>query len=424
NEMLYGVGLTVYDWMAGRYRFNKTGLLSGKTVRKLLPNIQPRGLKGGVRYYDGQFDDARLAVNLAQTCAEQGGVILNYTKVVGLLKDAAGQVNGVTAQDLESGEIYKLKAKTVINATGVFVNDILRMNAPAQQPLVRPSQGVHVVLDRSFLPGADALMIPKTPDGRVLFAVPWHGHLLVGTTDTPLNESSLEPTPLASEVDFILETAGEYLVRKPTRTDVRSVFAGLRPLAAPTKNTNSTKEISRSHKLMVADSGLITITGGKWTTYRKMAEETVDEAIRVGNLPNTACPTAGLKIHGYISKGTPDNYLNIYGSDAALIQELINYDPALGQPLHPGFPNVPAEVVWAVRHEMARTVEDVLARRLRILFLDARAAIQMAPRVAAIMATELNYDAAWQQQQLETFISLANNYLLQPYIPITPLSTT
>ena len=424
NELLYGVGLTVYDWMAGRYRLHKTSLLPAKTVRKLLPNIQPKGLKGGVRYYDGQFDDARLAINLAQTCAEQGGVVLNYAKVVDLLKDDAGKINGVQAQDLESGAEYQLRAKAVINATGVFVNNILQMNTPAQQPLVRPSQGVHVVLDSSFLPGKDALMIPKTPDGRVLFAVPWQRHLLVGTTDTPINESSLEPTALAAEIDFILETAGQYLVRKPTRADVLSVFAGLRPLAAPTKNTGSTKEISRSHKLIVAPSGLITITGGKWTTYRKMAEETVDEAIRVGNLLPAPCSTAALKIHGYVKQVNPDNYLNIYGSDAAFIQELINYDPALGQTLHAGFPNVRAEVVWAVRHEMARTVEDVLARRMRILFLDARSAIKMAPQVAAIMAAELNYDEVWQQKQLEDFISLANNYLLEPYKPIKPVSTT
>ncbi|KAA5549311.1 glycerol-3-phosphate dehydrogenase/oxidase [Adhaeribacter rhizoryzae] len=424
NEMLYGVGLTVYDLMAGKYRLNKTGLLSGKKVKQLLPNINTEGLKGGVRYYDGQFDDARLAINLAQTCAEQGGVVLNYTKVTGLTKDNTGKITGVQAQELESGEIYHLPAKAVVNATGVFVNDILQMNAPATKPLVRPSQGVHVVLDSSFLPGENALMIPKTPDGRVLFVVPWHQHLLVGTTDTPLNQNSLEPTALETEIDFILDTAGKYLVRKPTRADVKSVFAGLRPLAAPTKNTNSTKEISRSHKLIVADSGLITITGGKWTTYRKMAEETVDEAITVAHLPETPCSTANLKIHGYFTEKVKNDSLNIYGSDRAFIRELINYEPALGQTLHPDFPQVQAEVVWAVRNEMARTVEDVLARRLRILFLDARAAMKMAPQVAALMAGELDYDLAWQEKQLLEFTQLAENYLLEPQIPIQPLSTT
>jgi glycerol-3-phosphate dehydrogenase len=424
NEMLYGVGLTVYDLMAGRYRLNKTSLLSGNTVQKLLPNIQPENLKGGVRYYDGQFDDARLAVNLAQTCAEQGGVVLNYMQVTGLIKNQQGKLAGVQAREMESGEEYQLAAKVVVNATGVFVNEILQMNAPAQLPLVRPSQGVHVVLPSFFLAGSDALMIPKTPDGRVLFVVPWHHHLLVGTTDTALNHPSLEPRALEEEINFILETAGKYLVRKPTRADVLSVFAGLRPLAAPTKNTSSTKEISRSHKLLVAPSGLVTITGGKWTTYRKMAEDTVDKAIEIGHLSPAPCHTANLKIHGFAPPQGPFTGLNIYGSDAAFIQNLIALNPVWGNKLHPAFPNVAAEVIWAVRNEMARTVEDVLARRMRILFLNARAAQEMAPQVADLMAAEMGYDYGWKQKQQQDFISLANNYILEPTKPLQPVTTT
>lgn len=417
NEIMYGVGLTIYDLMAGRYRFNKTTVLSGKKVARLLPNIQEKGLKGGVQYFDGQFDDARLALNLAQTCAEQGGVLLNYMQVMNLLKDSKGKIAGVKARDLESGQEYQLKAKSVVNATGVFVNDILQMNAPAQQPLVRPSQGVHVVLDSSFLEGDNALMIPKTPDGRVLFVVPWHKHLLVGTTDTPLDKSSLEPLALEQEIDFILETASKYLVKKPTRKDVLSVFAGLRPLAAPTKNTNSTKEISRSHKLLAAPSGLITITGGKWTTYRKMAEDTVDKAIELGQVPAKPCVTASLKIHGYATPQKKTEHFAIYGTDKEYIKELAAQFPELIQQLHERFPNIAAEVVWAVRNEMARTVEDVLARRMRILFLDARAAMDMAPQVAQLMATELGYDDAWQQKQIQDFNALASHYLLEPYTP-------
>ena len=415
NKMFYGIGLTIYDLMAGKYRFQKTSLLSRKAVENLLPNIKKEGLKGGVIYYDGQFDDARLAVNIAQTCAEQHGVVLNYMKVTALLKGKAGKVTGVVAKDLESGREYHLEAKTVINATGVFVNEVLQMDAPKQEPLVRPSQGVHVVLESSFLKGDTALMIPKTPDGRVLFAVPWHKHVLVGTTDTPLQEHSLEPTALEAEIDFILQTAGQYLTKKPTRKDVLSVFAGLRPLAAPTKDTDSTKEISRSHKLIVAPSGLITITGGKWTTYRKMAEDTVDEAIKVGGLPVKPCVTASLPIHGHMVDNSRAGDLAVYGSDAAAIRALEASHPELGQRLHPAFPDTVAEVVWAVRHEMARTVEDVLARRMRVLFLDAKAAIEMAPEVAVVMAAELGRDEAWQQQQLKDFTALANQYLLEPY---------
>jgi glycerol-3-phosphate dehydrogenase len=417
NKVFYGVGLKIYDLMAGRYRFQKTSVLSRQSVMRLLPNIKTAHLKGGIEYFDGQFDDARLALNLAQTCVEQGGVVLNYARVTGLLKDAAGKVAGVKFRDLEGGQEYELPAKVVINATGVFVDDILQLDSPAQQPLVRPSQGVHVVLDSSFLGGDNALMIPKTPDGRVLFVVPWHGHLLVGTTDTPLEDNSLEPRALEDEIDFILETAGQYLVRKPSRKDVLSVFAGLRPLAAPGKDTGSTKEISRGHKLLVAPSKLVTITGGKWTTYRRMAQDTVDKALEVAGLKPVACQTANLKVHGHARKHVGRPHLGIYGTDAASIQTLIQENPKLGQQLHPGFPNTLAEVYWAVHNEMARTVEDVLARRLRILFLNARVAMEMAPKVAAIMAAQLGHGADWQQQQVAGFNALAQNYLLEPYTP-------
>ncbi len=416
NKMFYGLGLKVYDWMAGRQRLQKTTLLDKQTVARLLPNVRKEGLVGGIEYFDGQFDDARLAVNMAQTCVEQGGVVLNYMKVEGLLKGSNGKVAGVKAHDLESGRKYELQAKVVVNATGVFVNDVLQMDTPEQKPLVRPSQGVHVVVDRSFLKGENALMLPKTPDGRVLFAVPWHDHVLLGTTDTPLDKPSLEPTALDKEIDFILQTAGQYLEKKPTRKDVLSVFAGLRPLAAPTKNASSTKEISRSHKLIVAASGLITITGGKWTTYRKMAEDTIDKAIVVAGLPMHPCNTADLRIHGGINeKSNILGSLSFYGSDAEGVRRLVSFNSALGEKLHQGYPYIQAEVIWAVRHEMARTVEDVLARRLRVLFLNAKAAIDMAPKVAELMAAELGADEAWQQRQITEFTELANHYLLEPY---------
>lgn len=420
NKLFYGAGLKIYDWMAGRYRFNKTSFLSKGKVMELLPNIKKKGLKGGVMYFDGQFDDARLAVNLAQTCAGQGGVVLNYMKVGGLLKNEKGKIIGVKAQDMERGQDYRLQAKVVVNATGVFVDEVLQMDSSAHEPLVRPSQGVHLVLDKSFLAGDNALMIPSTLDGRVLFAVPWHGHVIVGTTDTPLDKQSLEPTALENEVTFILQTARKYLNRKPTRKDILSVYAGLRPLAASGKEKGSTKEISRSHKLMVAPSGLITITGGKWTTYRKMAEDTVDEAIKIGGLKPTPCATAKIKVHGHLGdSGSPAGHLRIYGSDAQDIRTLVEKCPELGERLHEKFPNMQVEVVWAVQHEMARTVEDVLARRLRVLFLDAKAAIDMAPKVAAIMAAELGVDEEWQQRQVDDFKLLASRYLLEPYKPIT-----
>ena len=411
SEFLYGIGLKIYDWMAWRYRFPKTALLSRDTVVELLPNIKRKGLKGGVLYYDGQFDDSRLALNIAQTSASQGGTLVNYMRVDDLLKDSEGKICGVSAKDLEKGEQYSLHSRAVINATGVFVDEVLKMNSSKEEPMVRPSQGVHLVLNNSFLKGHNALMIPSTEDGRVLFAVPWHRHLLVGTTDTPLEKHSLEPVARKNEIEFILKTLRQYLVTKPDENDILSVFAGLRPLAAQGNKDDKTKEISRSHKLVTSSSGLITITGGKWTTYRKMAEDTVDETIRVAGLPNTPCVTETLKIHGFSDNGVDGDYLHVYGSDAPLIRSVGQSRPELNHKLHEAFPYTGAEVAWAVQNEMARTVEDVLARRLRILFLNARVALEMAPEVAHIMASELGRDFQWQKDQVAAFAAVASYYL-------------
>ncbi|MEN7546303.1 glycerol-3-phosphate dehydrogenase/oxidase [Rapidithrix thailandica] len=411
----YLIGLKLYDWLSGRFSFGKSKHLSPKKVQEALPGINLQSLQGGVEYFDGQFDDARLAINLAQTSAEQGGKLINYMKVVGLLKNNQGKIAGVKALDLESGTVHQIKAKVVINATGVFVDDILQMNHPSQKPTVRPSQGVHLVLDSSFMPKSKAMMIPETSDGRVLFAVPWHKHILLGTTDTPLDKHSLEPKALDQEIEFILHTAGQYLAKKPSRKDILSIFAGLRPLAAPDKNTQNTKEISRGHKLMISDTQLITITGGKWTTYRKMAEDTVNKAIEVGKLQPKECNTTQVKIHGYTHQPIEDNPLKLYGSDIPAIRDLVRQAPELGERLHPQFAYIKAQVVWAVQFEMARTVEDVLSRRLRILFLDAQAAIEMAPVVAKLMAISLQQDKHWVQKQIEEFETIAN-----PYLPEQP----
>ncbi|RYF10545.1 MAG: glycerol-3-phosphate dehydrogenase/oxidase, partial [Flavobacteriales bacterium] len=311
----YLTGLTLYDWLAGKFSFGKSKYFSKSQTLAIMPGIKEKGLKGSIRYYDGKFDDARLAINIAQTAIENGATLCNYTKVIGLLKNSGNDVIGVEIEDTITGEISKHNAKVVINATGVFVDDILQMNNPQSKKLVRPSQGVHVVLDKSFLNSESALMIPKTSDGRVLFAVPWHEHLLVGTTDTPLKEHSLEPRALKEEVDFIMATAASYFNRKPLEKDILSVFSGLRPLAAPTNGDgNSTKEISRDHKLMISAKGLITITGGKWTTYRRMAEETIDLAISHAGLNAKPCVTKELKIHG-CTEFQGNHHLDIYGTD-------------------------------------------------------------------------------------------------------------
>ncbi len=408
----FTVGMKVYDMMAGSLGLGPSEHISKEETLKAIPNLSEKDLNGGVIYYDGQFDDSRLAINLAQSIAENDGVILNYFKVNALLKDADGMVCGVKASDLENNKDYKLKAKVVINATGVFVDNILHMDNPDAPKMVRPSQGVHIILDKSFLQGDSAIMIPKTSDGRVLFAVPWHNKVVVGTTDTPLDDASLEPRALDEEIDFILKTAAQYLKKDPTKKDVLSIFAGLRPLAAPQGDDMSTKEISRSHKLVVSLSGLVTITGGKWTTYRKMAEDTVDKAQLIAGLEHRKCVTENMPIHGYVKNVDYKDHLYVYGSDRIKIMDLINKNPVLGEKLHENLPFLKVEVVWAVRNEMARTVEDVLARRVRALFLDARASIEMAESVAKIMADELGYDKKWIDNQVNAYTKLAKEYLL------------
>ncbi|MBE9599155.1 glycerol-3-phosphate dehydrogenase/oxidase [Pedobacter sp. MC2016-24] len=410
SKYKYLIGLKFYDLLAGKSGFTKSSLLSANEVMRAIPGLKPHGLMGGISYSDGQFDDARLALNLAQTAVAYGAVVLNYTQVTGLTK-IGKDISGVSCIDLESGQSYHVNAKVVINATGVFVDEILKMDVPDGREIVRPSQGTHVVLDAVFLNGNSALMIPKTSDGRVLFAVPWHGRVLVGTTDTPLHEHRMEPKPLDQEIDFILNTASHYLTKKPGRADVLAVFAGLRPLAAPTKDTSSTKEISRSHKLMVSNSGLITITGGKWTTYRRMAMDVVDKAIELGKLVKKACITQDIRIHGYTAVMQTGN-LALYGADAAGILLLIEKRPELNKLLHPDYEYVQAEVIWMVQQEMARTIEDVLSRRMRLLFLDAKAALMLAPAVARLMATALGKDEAWINDQINGFITLARQYLL------------
>lgn len=417
EKPFYGIGLTLYDILAGKQALGRSLPMSKKNTIKAIPQIATEGLKGGVLYHDGQFDDSRLAINIAQTAVEQGAAVINYIKVTDLIKDKNGKVSGVKAYNEVEKESYEIKAKTVINATGIFVDDLMKMDAPEKDNIVRPSQGVHLVVDKSFLGGDTAIMVPKTSDGRVMFGVPWHGRVVLGTTDTPLKEFVLEPKALEEEIEFILKTAGQYLAKKPKREDVLSVFAGLRPLAAPKKNADGkkTKEISRSHKLVVSNTGLITITGGKWTTYREMAEEVVDKAGEIGNLSKQKCVTRTLRIHGYKENVDRSDNRYVYGSDGDKILLLAKEDSNYAAKLHPGFDFTIADVIWAVREEMALTVEDILARRIRFLFFDARAAIDVAPKVAAIMTKELQKDSNWEKQQIDEFTTLAKDYLLVPY---------
>jgi glycerol-3-phosphate dehydrogenase len=407
----YTIGLKLYDLLSGRLSFGKSSHISKEETEQRLPGINLKNLRGGVVFHDGQFDDSRLAINLAQSGLEQGATILNYFKVIDLLK-TNNKISGVIVKDKETCVIYHIKGKVVINATGVFVDDLLQKDEPHKKPLVKSSQGIHIVVDKLFMPGEDALMIPKTDDGRVLFVLPWHGKLLIGTTDTPLNEHSLEPVALEEEIGFVMRNVNKYLTRPLHRKDIRSIFAGLRPLAAPQEGSVSTKEISRSHKLIVSASGLVTITGGKWTTYRRMAEDTIDKAIETANLPNLPCKTKDLPIHGCKADVDREDHLYVYGSDMEAVLDLLKENPEWAKKLHARLDYIEAEVIWAVRNEMARKVEDVLARRLRALFLDARAAMEMAPMVAKLMGREMKKDEAWENAQVADFNYLAEGYLL------------
>ena len=412
DKPFYGIGLKLYDALAGKLRLGPSKIISRRETIDALPNVQPQKLRGGVRYLDGQFDDARLAMALAHTVFDRGGIALNYVPVVRLLKEN-NRACGVIAQDAESGREFELRARVVVNATGVFADSVRAMDEPEARRLVTPSQGAHIVVDRSFLPGESALMVPKTADGRVLFAIPWHGRIVIGTTDVAVAEIRIEPRPLTEEVGFLLEHAARYLERPPGRDDVLSTFAGLRPLVSST-GSNETSRISRDHTIVVSLSGLVTITGGKWTTYRKMAEDAVNTAVEVAALPERTCVTRDLRLHGGASEFTgasSEPPWSAYGSDAEKLQLLARENIEWNRRLHPRLPYVATEVVWAARFEMARTVEDVLARRTRALFFDANAAIEAAPHVARLLAAELKRNSAWQERQITTFTELAQAYL-------------
>ena len=409
----YTVGLKFYDLMAGKLGLGPSKHISLEEAIEAIPTVEKEGLRGGVIYQDGQFDDSRMAISLAQTCADYGGTVLNYCKVTSLLKDGE-LVNGVVAIDQETGEEFKIKTKVVINATGVFADEVIQMDESGKPYMITPSQGIHLVLDKTFLPGKYAIMVPHTSDGRVMFAVPWHNHVVIGTTDTLLDNHSLEPVALEPEVDFVLKTAGQYLVKNPTRKDVLSVFAGLRPLAKPEDENKATREISRGHKIIISVSGLITIIGGKWTTYRKMAQDTIDKAALLGGFPERECITKHLPIHGFRLDIDPYNdSMSHYGLDKEDILAIGEEEEGMSGYISEKLNILKSQIVWAVRKEMARTVEDVLARRTRALFLDARESIRIAPETAVIMAKELNRAEEWIERQIEDFKKVAKNYYFE-----------
>lgn len=387
----YGIGLKLYDALARNLGIAPSRILNREETLSFVPGINSVGLRGGVEYWDGQFDDTRLLVSLAQTAVLNQAVVLNYVEVVDFVK-SKGKVTGARVRDAETGMTFELEAQSVINATGIETDFVRAMDNTAAAPMMQAAQGIHIVVDSSFLSNETAIMIPDTDDGRVLFGVPWLGKLLIGTTDTPRKEISPEPEPLDAEIDYLISHIARYLSKPITRKDVLSVFAGLRPLVRA--NKAETKSISRDHTLEVSASGLVTITGGKWTTYRQMAEDAINRAERAQDWPRRLSVTRTLALCDRTS------------SETAL--------GPVSRQIHPELPYTEEDVRRAVTDEWARSVEDVLARRTRSLFLNADVAMEMAPKVASLMAGELGWDENRQQSEVEAFLQVAKMYSVHP----------
>jgi glycerol-3-phosphate dehydrogenase len=409
QKWYYGFGLWMYELLSGKLSLGKTSLLSRRIALQDLPDLSAKHLSGGVLYFDGQFDDSRLAINLAQTAIEQGAVVINYVNVTGFIKDG-GSSAGIKAKDEISGNEFDVKAKVVINATGVFADALLQLAEGHSEQTISPSQGIHLVVEKHYFRGNAGMMIPKTDDGRVLFAIPWHDKLVLGTTDTPVENITLEPRPLKEEVDFIIRHFNRYTTAEINYNDVKSVYVGLRPLAK-VGSEKKTSVMPRDHVIKVLPSGLVHITGGKWTTYRNMAEKTIDKAIQSAGLKFAPSKTKDLKIHGWQSISA-ESHLSVYGSDADSIRELIEKDSSLSERIHPSYPFTKAEIKWFVKNEMAVTLEDIMARRLRLLFLDAKAAMEAAPMVVKVISSLTGHNSEWENQQLVFFNELTKGYIL------------
>jgi glycerol-3-phosphate dehydrogenase len=403
----YFIGLKFYDFLSGKQRPDSCDWLSTDRLRRELPGLNATKFCGAMRYFDGQFDDTRLLLAILETAVKLGAVAINYAEVVELHKNSRGHLNALTFRDGESGAVREIETSVIVNATGVSSDAILKLDEPTHHQTILPSQGAHIVLPKEFLPGTSALLMPHTPDGRIMFAIPWLNHVLVGTTDTALEAIAKDPVPLASEIDMILEVAGQYLARVPQRTDVLATFAGIRPLAlAPSESTTS--KVSREHRIDVLKSGLISVSGGKWTTYRLMAEQCVDTLVALNNWPTERSRTAHIRLHASPDNGPSAKRFFEYGNHAHALEDMVRNEPALDDLLCDGLPYRKVHCLWAIRHEMARTIEDVLARRTRALFLNEAAALKAAPQVLEMLARELGLTELQKQEQLQDFHKRTN----------------
>ena len=410
HKWYYGIGLKMYDILSGGLSLGKTKILSKQKTEKLLPSLKSENVKGGIQYFDGQFDDSRLAIDIAATAVHYGATVLNYAKVFGF-KKKEGKIVSVDVRDELNNVEYNLRSKSFINATGVFTDTVMQMDEEHQKDLVSPSQGIHIVIDKKFFYGEHALMIPKTDDDRVLFAVPWYDEIVVGTTDTPIHKILAEPKALEEEIEFVISHFNRYCNTSIQRKDIKTVYAGLRPLIKR-GDGEKTSILSRDHTIIVSKSGLVSVIGGKWTTYRKMAQDAINNAVFVSKMDKKECNTKTLPIGFWDWPIDKTNHWHVYANNAKKIKKIAEEKESWNEKIHPLFPHIKAEVIWFIRNEMAMTVEDVLARRTRILFLNASAAMEAAPIVAELMMIEMNKNKEWGKNQINSFTIVAKEYLL------------
>jgi glycerol-3-phosphate dehydrogenase len=408
DMLFYRAGLFLYDVLAGFPKGHTSGFLSKAALIKKYPNIKQQGLVGGIVYHDGIFDDARLALSLSRSIIALKSFAINYCEAIDFIKEN-GKIVGVVVKDRLSGEEFTVSSSCVLNATGIFSDEIRNIDQPNSPAIVQQAQGVHIVVDKKHFNSAESLLIPKTDDGRVLFTVPWHGEVLVGTTDTKVEESKIEPVAFKEEINFIIGNINKYLEKPITEKDILSIYAGIRPLIK--QDSSNTSAISREEKMVLSQSNLVSVIGGKWTSYRRMSEKVVDFLIANKLVKAGKSNTANLQLHGFLKREYVeilDDHIRQYGSDLKILKTLEGNE----EKIHPKMPFTKAQVLYALRYEQAQTVDDVLARRTRALFLNAKYAKEAAQTVAEIMAKELGKNQAWIKEQVAYFEDVAKNYIV------------
>lgn len=419
--LYYTIGLKIYGWFALKDQLPAARWLSKKEMLLGSPDITPKA-HSAVMYYDGQLDDARFALALSQTAHQQGVAAANYIELLDFKKDSSKKIISARLRNTLTGETFDIKSKLFVNCTGPFADHVRILANPEEEARIKPSKGVHIVIPKKYFAGEKALLIPKTKDGRLVFVIPFQSEIMIGTTDTKYDNLNEEPLLNNSEVDYLLETAERYLKAIPSKNEIKSGFGGIRPLiSAKKKNPNDTKTLLRDHEVEVDDkSGLISLLGGKWTTYRLMAQDTCDMICNILNNTNT-CKTKDFKLLGSQSVfqiKRPENFplecfehlKNSYGDQTQKILEMIENQPELISKIHPDYAFIKAEVVYACKYEMAQKPRDFFARRTRWEILDWTACEESIDKVANLMQTSLGWSEESKKTQIHEYKSLLQKF--------------